>query len=171
MEPITGLVKITKDDLELSRQLSDSIIIDIRDAETFYKEGSIPGAVNLPAAEVDNYKDVTSVYSRHYIVSEGGMASIDVAMFLYGQGLTVFNLEGGVRDYATKYELEVQTMPEDVKAKLAEQKKLSKKKPKTEAQIKKEEEEKKARLADAKRIVALSKKAQAANKGKKKKKK
>lgn len=77
---------------ELQNMLKDKPeIIDVREPYEF-KNGHIPGAKNLPLAQVDTYAGKGPVY----VICQSGMRSSSAAKKLTKKGIDAINVKGGM---------------------------------------------------------------------------
>lgn len=66
-------------------------IIDVREDYEF-AEGHIPGAINVPLSEIDNYE----LTGKAYIICRSGSRSAQAADILYEKGQDVVDVYGGM---------------------------------------------------------------------------
>lgn len=98
-------------DIELARKghkTTDFVLIDVRAADD-YKEGHIPGAVNLPEAEWPTLKGLSKdKLNVFYCYAQTCHLAARAALFFGEKGFPVSEMEGGWEDYK-EHELEVET--------------------------------------------------------------
>ena len=98
-------------DIELARKngrMTELVLIDVRAAED-YKEGHIPGAINLPEAEWPTLKGLSKdKLNVVYCYALTCHLAARAALFFAEKGFPVSELEGGWEDYKG-HELEVET--------------------------------------------------------------
>lgn len=75
----------------------DDILIDLR-AETMYKFGTIPGAVNIP---IEHIKELYKLPKDKniFVFCHVGEISGEIAELLSDNGYNAYNLTGGYREY------------------------------------------------------------------------
>ena len=96
--------QITVDRLDAIISEDNYTIIDVRGPKGIEKQGSIPGAINIPFESIENaidkhhehYNDVFDLNSRFLFCCTGGVMSYMSAIKAQEMGIkNVFNLEGG----------------------------------------------------------------------------
>lgn len=76
---------------------SDDILVDIRE-KLIYEFGSIPGAVNIPLADIRQLYQLPKDKSI-YVFCQSGEISGEIVELLADAGYTAYNLTGGYREY------------------------------------------------------------------------
>src|SRR5262249_26798849 len=80
---------------ELRSRPSDAAVIDVREPEEF-RNGHVPGAVNLPQAELATRLQEVPRDRPVFVICQGGFRSLRAAQFLHQRGLTdVASVRGG----------------------------------------------------------------------------
>ena len=81
----------------------ESILLDVRTALEF-KTGSLPGAINLNYLSLTLADELESLdpAKNYYIFCRTGRRSLRVCMLLKNIGITVYNLDKGIRDNSIK---------------------------------------------------------------------
>lgn len=88
---------MTIEELE-TRDLSSAILLDIRPAEEFAR-GSVPGAVNLPLAELDGRMWELAKDKKIYVMCHTGERSRECVEKLCENGYDAVNISGGYRAF------------------------------------------------------------------------
>lgn len=95
-------MNISIDDFKRLMEKRKINLIDIRSSSR-YREGSIEGAVNIPADQLINAPSkYLNLFEEYYLFCEHGYTSRRVVSFLNKLGYHVFNLEGGFSLYNKK---------------------------------------------------------------------
>ena len=98
-------------DIELARKngrTTELVLIDVRAADD-YKEGHIPGAINLPENDWSTLKGLSrGKLNVFYCYALTCHLAARAALFFAEKGFPVSELEGGWEDYK-EHELEVET--------------------------------------------------------------
>jgi rhodanese-related sulfurtransferase len=80
---------------ELRARPSDAVVLDVREPEEFVN-GHVPGAVNLPQAELATRLDEVPRDRPLFVICQGGFRSVRAAQFLSQCGLSdVASVKGG----------------------------------------------------------------------------
>lgn len=80
---------------ELAAGLDDARIIDVRSPEEF-SNGAIPGAVNIPLAQLANHLTELKIVKTLYVICQSGGRSRVAALMLKAAGCkSVYNVTGG----------------------------------------------------------------------------
>lgn len=86
---------------EFARRSGEAIILDVREVEE-YAAGHVPGAVNLPQAELATRLEELPRDKQLLLICQGGYRSLRAARFLAQVGFTdVASVEGGMAAWET----------------------------------------------------------------------
>ncbi|MFD1672434.1 rhodanese-like domain-containing protein [Agrilactobacillus yilanensis] len=69
------------------------VILDVREP-ALYEAGHIPGAINVPRASVE--AGLYTPTEKTYVICEGGVDSVQAAIYLSEKGFDVVNVLGGM---------------------------------------------------------------------------
>lgn len=72
--------------------------VDVRPADA-YTRGSVPGAVNIPLAEVEERMEELPKEKPVYVLCHTGEWSVDAVYELEAAGYDAANIEGGYRSF------------------------------------------------------------------------
>ena len=87
---------------ELLQLDQDTItVLDVRPADA-YTRGSVPGAVNIPLAEVEERMEELPKEKPVYVLCHTGEWSVDAVYELEAAGYDAVNIEGGYRSFLRK---------------------------------------------------------------------
>lgn len=92
---------ISGNDLKkIMMKYNNILIIDVRDSEE-YREGHIPNAINIPVDVINNNISTIASYEADKIIvyCKTGMRSTRACQILSQNGLSVYNLSGGMSAY------------------------------------------------------------------------
>lgn len=81
----------------LRHRFDNDLLVDVRDALTF-DCGSIPGAVNIPLADIRRLYQLPRD-KKICVFCQSGEISRDMAELLLDAGYDAYHLSGGYRDY------------------------------------------------------------------------
>jgi glyoxylase-like metal-dependent hydrolase (beta-lactamase superfamily II)/rhodanese-related sulfurtransferase len=82
---------------ELETRPQTGMLLDVREPEE-YAHGHVPGAVNLPQADLATRLAELSPNCQIYLICQGGFRSLRAAQFLFQQGFAdVFSVKGGTQ--------------------------------------------------------------------------
>lgn len=81
-----------------------SKVLDVREAEE-YKEGHIPGAINLPLSQLASRYQELDKAGHYYIVCQSGGCSAQACAFLDDKGYIVTNVAGGTAAWLDRLEM------------------------------------------------------------------
>ena len=95
--------------LALSKE--EAVLVDIRQEEEFSR-GSIPGAVNIPAEELEDHAELWKQDKTVYLFCHTGRKSAECVQDLEKEGKNVVDVEGGYRSYL-RYSLSQFTKQEE----------------------------------------------------------
>lgn len=70
------------------------IVIDVREVDEF-KEGRVPGAINLPLSQLEFRYTELPKDKEYHVICRSGRRSLDACNFLENKGYTVTNVAGG----------------------------------------------------------------------------
>ena len=76
-------------------------VLDVRPADA-YTRGSVPGAVNIPLAEVEERMEELPKEKPVYVLCHTGEWSVDAVYELEAAGYDAANIEGGYRSFLRK---------------------------------------------------------------------
>lgn len=80
---------------DVESRTPDAVVLDVREPEE-YAHGHLPGAMNLPQAELATRLKEVPTEQRMYVVCQAGMRSLRVSQFLMQMGYTnVASMTGG----------------------------------------------------------------------------
>jgi rhodanese-related sulfurtransferase len=75
--------------------LADAFVLDVREPEE-YAQGHVPGAVNVPQADLASTFDQLPCHQPIVVICKAGYRSLRAAQFLHQSGLTnVMSVKGG----------------------------------------------------------------------------
>ena len=87
---------------ELLQLDQDTItVLDVRPADA-YTRGSVPGAVSIPLAEVEERMEELPKEKPVYVLCHTGEWSVDAVYELEAAGYDAVNIEGGYRSFLRK---------------------------------------------------------------------
>ena len=87
---------------ELLQLDQDTItVLDVRPADA-YTRGSVPGAVSIPLAEVEERMEELPKEKPVYVLCHTGEWSVDAVYELEAAGYDAANIEGGYRSFLRK---------------------------------------------------------------------
>ena len=95
--------------LALSKE--EAVLVDVRQEEEFSR-GSIPGAVNIPAEELEDHAELWKQDKTVYLFCHTGRKSAECVQDLEKEGKNVVDVEGGYRSYL-RYSLSQFTKQEE----------------------------------------------------------
>lgn len=95
---LMSLLTIAAKDLEKYIRGNQGVIIDIREEEE-YKQGHIPGAINIPFEGVNETKMPFSKDTTIIFYCDRGNASLLLGRYYSRKGYNVINIYGGFRAY------------------------------------------------------------------------
>lgn len=94
---LSNVPEVSLDDL--ARRSADSMLLDVREPEEF-ERGHVPGAVNIPQAELAGRLNELPADEPIYTICQAGYRSIRAAQFLAQVGYTrVASVAGGTDDW------------------------------------------------------------------------
>ena len=89
----------------------EAVLVDVRQEEEFSR-GSIPGAVNIPAEELEDHAELWKQDKTVYLFCHTGRKSAECVQDLEKEGKNVVDVEGGYRSYL-RYSLSQFTKQEE----------------------------------------------------------
>ena len=95
--------------LALSKE--EAVLVDVRQEEEFSR-GSIPGAINIPAEELEDHAELWKQDKTVYLFCHTGRKSAECVQDLEKEGKNVVDVEGGYRSYL-RYSLSQFTKQEE----------------------------------------------------------
>lgn len=81
----------------------DINVIDVR-PQKLYKEGHVPGAVQIPLSKLEDNLDKLNKYKHYYIICHDGQGSKKATELLTDLGYKATNVEKGVPAYPGELE-------------------------------------------------------------------
>ncbi len=88
-------------DIRQYRQVAmqaNAVLLDLREIRE-YAKGHLPGAKNVPYADIVNRRFTPDNEKTYYLYCEQGFQSYRATVFLTQNGFHAVNLIGGYRDY------------------------------------------------------------------------
>jgi rhodanese-related sulfurtransferase len=78
----------------LAERPAESVLLDVREPEE-YTSGHVPGAINLPQAELASRLDEVPHEGPLYVICRSGSRSLHVTQFFAQRGIAATNVRGG----------------------------------------------------------------------------
>ena len=87
------------------QQASNAVLVDVRTSEE-YREGHIPGSINVPLQQIEDINlEVSDVSTPLYVYCRSGVRSRQTTAMLQEMGYEEVHNIGGILDYKGKVEL------------------------------------------------------------------